>query len=803
MNRLKKVVLQILLISIIFSCYKEPLPIDNGIIDIQIAEPVAEEEIQTEESIIVLPEKKEYTLNIINDDVIFSELKSTRTTTNKFAIVGSDHALLFPYVELKSNSDLELLVNGEAVESGTIISIEDILQIEGTIHENFFRYEIDNNYFYKTIIDDKEWLIWGADLIVDIKDPDVADRISYYYRKDTKSKDFLPFNGGQNLTNENILDIKENRIAFQTVEYPNDFLSLYKGDAEHRDNTLFITTDLMLYTIQTLSNNLRTSVEQDIHPMLLKMVDKFLEDLEVYESEDSRKNFKYSEALFSVKNYFLLSKLLLSYSEDGQKINELLLTMPDDVISEYSLISSETGFSDSPILGSTIDYSQYTPIGHYSENDTLKSYFMTMVWFGRIDMDQRMAIIISTIAKENIDLYKLWSEIFDPIIYLTGESDDLSFYDMFPLLEKADIYNLSYWLEEDENLFEFTKDSIIPNFNINPKTFRLFGQGFRFMNVMHKHLSYPQIESRLYGTGLDLMASLGSRSAISLIEQSESDNDYWNEYLPVLNDFISFFNKKDEGFWGKTFYSRYLNLIRSTTMFEQNRDFYFMEKGKWNQKVLNTSSGAWAEFINDSISYEIQDYQFTGKENNLLTTFRTIPYPRPIHYVEPNIVFFNSLSRLLLEIMDNIDFNKTGMEYKDKFVKLEKITLRLSDIVKKEISNSPITDKQNEFLVTLPIKLSMLIHPEKVKNPGISDMFAKVDEGEVLETGTGTPYRIFVALKDEQGGKRIATGYTYSYYEFKQSVDDSFTNSEWLDNFKSSGKTLNQQQPFWAKEYIK
>jgi hypothetical protein len=64
----------------------------------------------------------------------------------------------------------------------------------------------------------------------------------------------------------------------------------------------------------------------------------------------------------------------------------------------------------------------------------------------------------------------------------------------------------------------------------------------------------------------------------------------------------------------------------------------------------------------------------------------------------------------------------------------------------------------------------------------------------------GIPYRLNLLLSDGQGGKRIAAGYTYSYYEFTHPMDDRMTDEQWKKIVYDPGAKLSEYEPFWAKD---
>lgn len=870
---LKKVVFIVLLFTLIISCSgkkEETVVIKEKTEEPKVEAPVVEEKEEPIKQELDMELKYSSLLNSeviknvdLNEEVEFGKLDDAELESSGFAVVASKQAKLFPIVDLKTNEDLANLEEGVSIPIGTIIPLKGHIERETEDWDNFFNYEKDYNYFYKTTFNGEQGLVWGADLNLKMKNLEDAKKLAYYYYKDTKSENFLPFNGKRDLDKATQNKLIKDRIAFESVspkeyrlslDYPDDMVALYKLESKKRENTIFISTDLMVHSVHLVFNNFLQSIEEnDMLPKLEILVENYLTEIKKYKEEDTKEFPNYTELLNHVENYFMVAKVLINYTEDEAKTTPLLNSYPEVIKKEYDLIKAHSGFEKSPTLNYREDYSQYVPRGHYTKNDKLKAYFIAMMWFGRIQMHMTtsdapvlgssedssgpsyqgttMALLINKIAKDDESLFKQWQELFDPITYIVGESDDLSFYDVFPVLEEADFENFPQWISNEENIFNYLKKvesklrapqisgnsvffSPSENNEMPPLGYRLFGQRFTYDSSIHMKLSEPRLAGRPWVNGLDIMTAFGSKSAANLLEQTEGKEPYSDSYKKTMGDFVTFFGESKDDFWGKTFYNRYLDLIRQLTLFEQGSGYYFTHKSKWNQKSLLSSHAAWAELRHDTILYVKQVYAERAGGGEMEATFRTIPYERPIHFVEPNIGFYIALDKLLNDTLKNINFNKMGSEYRDKFMKLKEMSKKLTEIVELEMQDKPISKQQNEYLATVPSLLARIVlsaeagmagyieDTDSIKLPIIADVFTQSDEGKVLEIGTGIPYRIYVALNDSHGGKRIATGYSFSYYEFQHPMSDRLTNEKWRADIYSNNPDLDKRLPFWAKDIL-
>jgi len=132
------------------------------------------------------------------------------------------------------------------------------------------------------------------------------------------------------------------------------------------------------------------------------------------------------------------------------------------------------------------------------------------------------------------------------------------------------------------------------------------------------------------------------------------------------------------------------------------------------------------------------------------------------------------------------------------------------DIVNLEFADKPVPADDVAWIKTIPDQLAKLMLPlddyyatelkeDDLKCAIITDVFTNTYYDVVLEAGTGIPQRLYVVLNDAQGGKRIAVGFTYSYYEFYHSRYDSLTEEKWRPLVYATQTDMPPLLPFWAK----
>ena len=841
----------------------------------------------------------------LDDELIFDSLVPTELGNGEYAIIGSNVARFYPNAVLDPSIIEPTLEDGVLLPIGTLLSLDGTIESEGEEWVSpFFRFENEYNVFRETEWNGEKGLVFGADLI-SVSDPEEAAYITYMYTRERTSDVFRPFNGPRNLTEETMDRLVRDRIAFEStsqsdyrlsLDLPDDMVAAYHKEFSQRETSVFLTTDLMIHSLHLLFDRMLTNMEETrFIPTLNRFLDISLAKLMEMESTDNGSHAAFSRGIGMAKSYLSVGKALLELIPPGEdpssrEYNPKLKYTDEEVaniLSKYDpLVQMEVqrilgaeGFDFSPIFLYREDYSQYLPRGHYTKSTALEQYFLTMMWFGRMQFyiseaqteyaqsgyfelggEETFEELVSNLYHSDFSIPKnareltlhampamyllnylymneqnvadTWASLFDPITFIIGKSDDLSFRNIVPHLEERDLEQLAIWMDSDEDMFAAAlgiKNSnplpliagnsvrYAPSEDPNNETgeeaapssnFRLFGQRFAFDSYIFTQLSAPRIplDRRVYGT--DVMTVMGSVSA----EELTYKHDPTNEFLePRFSDLAETFVSRDPEILADTFYNRYLYLVEKMATFEQGQGFYFTEGSGWNTKSLISSHASWAELRHDTILYVKQSYAERAGGGEIDATFRIEPYPRPIHYVEPNLQFFYTLQSLLNEGVQLLkDSGNLPEAYVEKFTVFSSIADTLTAIVESEVVDQPISEVMNEYIASVPSKLAKIILPpdvnyssytnnqDQLKMALIADVHTDVVNG-VLEVATGRPYRIYIALNDGDGGKRIATGYTYSYYEFYNPGLERKTDEEWK-KIVYGDSDLQQYLPYWLSD---
>lgn len=587
----------------------------------------------------------------------------------------------------------------------------------------------------------------------------------------------------------------------------------------------FVTTDSVLHTYHILFDYILRMLEvQRFSPDIVDL-SKLLFDESAAQADSASDQVKTA----ALKNtaFFAVALTLLGESPD----------VPADaknmVQSELSLIQGHQGFAESPIFGYGEDYSQYVPRGHYTRNDTLKKYFMAMMWYGRMSFrlkikddpelareQTRRAILITLALKDR--KFDLWKGIYEPTVFFVGETDDLSVFDYNGLL--LDVYGSNIGLSDladDVKLQAFIDkalklkepkivSTLLTDIDYQEsgmdtiKGFRFMGQRFIPDSYMFQELVYAKVgtldDPRLFPMGLDVMAVLGSARAYEILDKVYGETRYAN-YTKQMESLKQQFAALKADTWTQNLYWCWLYCLMA--LLNEKGDGYpsFMKKQAWTDKELNTSLGSWAELRHDTILYAKQSY-------GMLTGIVIPPAP-PHGYVEPNPELYGRLASLTGMTIDGLNSRGLLLDvFSDRLNQLKNLLVSLKSISEKELAGAAPSDDDYSLIKNVGNSLeNITTFPPDVKDAItndtddkmaiVADVHTDPNSGQVLEEGVGSPYHIYVAVPVD-GKLIVAEGSAFSYYEFKQPMSDRLTDEKWQDMLKNDRAP---DTPEWTKSF--
>ncbi len=535
---------------------------------------------------------------------------------------------------------------------------------------------------------------------------------------------------------------------------------------------------------------------------------------------------------------------------------EVPALVKDEVETEMALIEAQAGFAKSPIFGYDEDYSQYRPRGHYTRSERLKNYFKAMMWYGRMsfllkgcdgncivsEKEARIQTLGASMIAQDLlddpDSKGKWDRIYNVTSFYVGYSDDLGPYeyndainDLFEgkvqarNLSDSDLDLLKAKLAEKRlpSIYGGTgvaslACAVEPPFSPEEADeclaatagFRFMGQRFVPDSYIFQNLVIPNVGGysgkyegvvftrgpygRHFPRGLDVMAILGSERADEILAalNDSSYQNYSSQRAKLEGEFDSF----GEVDWQKNLYWSWLYALQPLLETPDPGSPTFMQTTAWQDKELTTALASWAELRHDTILYAKQSY-----------TLRAIALPpeepEPVAgYVEPVPEVYGRL--LVLAKMNREGLDEAGLlddSSRSRLESLETILERLKEISTKELEDEELTAEDIEFINDFGERLNGAIAgvDDKSKTTTIvADVHTDSNTGQVLEEGVGYVRVVAVAYDLPDGRILLGAGPVFSYYEFKQPMDDRLADEAWRDMLAASPPA----EPEWTASFV-
>jgi hypothetical protein len=495
------------------------------------------------------------------------------------------------------------------------------------------------------------------------------------------------------------------------------------------------------------------------------------------------------------------------------------------------------------------DYSQYVPRGHYTRNEDFERYFRAMMWYGRMSFhlsnpydpdvgsrETRSALLIvralNTVKAEDEPALDVWDRIYEPTAFFVGTADDLTVYDY------AAVANVVYGglpdvhaLADDGKLDAFIEaaqelrpPAIVGGFVTDTQDAEEVTMGFRFMgqrfipdSYMFQQLVYDEVSGLYRGSGepftvspsgigpirgfprgLDVPAVLGSERALEILAvEGDTDYDGYDEQLAKLQDEFATLPQSQ---WTENLYWNWLYTLRPLLDEKGDGYPYFMQSPAWVDKDLHAWLGSWTELRHDTILYAKQSYTAFAES--------AMEEPAPARgYVEPQPQVYARLAALTAQMQAGLgDRGLLNDEMSGKLAQMEQLLLSLKTISEKELRGEGLTEEEYglirrvgdtlEDLTTFSEEIEGQVTSEADERMAlVADVHTDSNTRQVLEEGVGDAFPIYVVVLVE-GEQVVAMGGVFSYYEFKQPMNDRLTDEAWQAMSPKPGR------PGWTGSFI-
>ncbi len=606
----------------------------------------------------------------------------------------------------------------------------------------------------------------------------------------------------------------------------------------HNDLPLFITSDAFLHAFHMSYDQILKYLETEI------LIDELDGALSALRNDLGRLDMEYGSdeiiktSLMDMDVYYTIAHDLLTgtkhpcyFSENESEIAKLMQMINNEKPGVYKLFST---------TARTIDFSQFTPRGHYTDTEVLKKYFKSMIWLGRTEFyliapksddcpkqtpeDIRRQIIGSYLIAKSTESSGAGENLdnMDAIITtMVGESDNVKVNHMIELAGELSISgprDLTS-LEKCEEFKDLLKtksyagqkilsqilmsDPLTPD-QIEPASaFMLFGQRFVidsyvFSNVVYDRILFENKKvMRMMPSSLDVIFALGNNAASYLLKDEMEEYPYGSN-LAAMRYLIDSY--KDD-FWTSSIYNSWLNVIRTLNAPEKaelKKFPEFMQTANWQQSQINTQLASWAQLRHDNLLYAKQSY----------TGGATCSFPHV--FLEPNpdlykafIDLSQNASDIFKESLEGYDSWRIQMifRYLDNMKNINDTCYTIST---KMLAGDLLSDAENGFLgrfysesmgcVVTPTGWYADLYLDfgdamNTVDYVVADVHTQpTDEagnpvGKVLHVGTG-PLNLCVIYNENEDGEETAyVGPVMSYYEHISLNFKRLTDEIWTDNF--------------------
>jgi hypothetical protein len=592
--------------------------------------------------------------------------------------------------------------------------------------------------------------------------------------------------------------LRRNHFAVKKSRY----LQLYDiyNESTFDATPIFVTTDAVLHIYHVLYDKMLAKIEMNkFVPALCDLTDEMIQQTEaVFQNTE---NANVAEAARHNLAFFYVARKLL------QPVDTVVPTSVSALVdSELMLIAAHDGFHFSPVLGSfsRLDYSQFKPRGHYTQNDTLQAYFRTMMWygwtiftmepelFGHLSVRHTLQALMLTQQLFSMqNNLSLWENIYLPTVFFVGKTDDPNVFDYKHIADN--IYGPEFISLSPESLADSLlvdqfmanacqlEPPAIPNWIwgtfITYKGFRFMGQRFIPDSYMFAHLVDPYVYQRGMPKGLDIMAILGSERAYQILDSVYHETSYPN-YNTQIEKFRSEYTQKPASEWAQNLYWNWLYCLMPLLYKKTDGCPYFMRTTAWADKELFTALASWAELRHDAILYAKQSMSPC-----------CIPPGPPHSYVEPNPHLYARLAALVKFTRDGLHNRDLLLtDFREKLDLFASLLLFLRDISIKELENKPLSDGEYENIFCFGKVMEQLVtETPDPNNPWdkdtddmavIADVHTDSNTDLCLEEAVGYPLEIYVIVP-EGNTLRLTQGAIFSYYEFDQPIAQRLTDEEW------------------------
>ena len=612
--------------------------------------------------------------------------------------------------------------------------------------------------------------------------------------------------------------------------FPN-FLMAY-AEVYRNDLPVYVSADSILHALHKSYDSMLREVERSVLAPLLGTVLQDVRKRLATQSGDAR----------SRKDLDLHLAVALSLLGD-EPVAPVAGASRSDIAEWFQQARGQQGMSELEVFGSPrfVDFSQFTPRGHYTESESLQRYFRATMWLGRVDfrmasttcegervVDRRQleaALLLSSLVRGAAR--ERWEALDTLVTAFTAERDAMDLRDLGWLAEDLGVAGPAGLRRiPDTRLVEALSRAPRPRVVGHPlaacgaKTkplappisFAFLPQRYTPESEVMTRVTHDRIpEQRFLPSTLDVaFAAFGNDQAAELLAP---EIEQWAYSDALLSARDAFALPTDTGF-----YRGWLEAIRALSVQDDEIDELpsVARTDAWGRRLLNTQLASWAELRRDTILYAKPSYG-------------SIVCEYPDGYVDPYPAFFERMIDVAvvgLRMADRVEKLKSVVaspEYEPRgtladrmrsyFERLENTSAALAEMARLERQGKPLREDHVEFLnravsashicggfVTDGWYADLFFDRDTSTEfkPTIADVHTDPNgPGRVLHVATGAPRLMYVTV-DSAGDRTTFVGPVSSYYEKVEVGLRRWTDETW----KRSLLDGQPPQPAWLKEIV-
>lgn len=377
-----------------------------------------------------------------------------------------------------------------------------------------------------------------------------------------------------------------------------------------------------------------------------------------------------------------------------------------------------------------VDFSQFTPRGHYTQDPELTRYFRAMMWLGRTELYLDVPVgAEANLSPEQLTRQTIDALLLEELATRSGADADLSAIDRLltafvgaqdnlTLAELREV-RVETGVDDPVALLDpavsaqfraraaargtqrilaqvLFKDPLSTERVAGAPAFLLLGQRFLVDAYVFANVVYDKIPGEVFRglpSSLDALFALGNDPSIQLLDEELTAYGY----APNLAALRYLVDAQDAAFWEQSLYNGWLQAIRTLNPPADRSGLPpFMQTQAWWLQKMNTQLAAWAQLRHDNLLYAKQSY----------TVGVTCFYPAT--YVEPVPAFYAAVGRFA-DHAGRI-LGDTGTRGAAPWVQariaryfegMAAIADTLGAVARKELAGTPFTEAETRFLQTV------------------------------------------------------------------------------------------------------